>query len=77
MTLFADIGAALYGTGGNVARVKLARVLQIDYRTIERFWSGDMEPQAGVWLELAELLDKRLADLKTQATQRASECAKR
>lgn len=71
MTLFSDIGAALYGAGGIAARVKLSRVLQIDYRTIERFWSGDMEPQPGVWLELAELLDERLEDLKTQATQRA------
>ena len=63
MTLFYDLGQALYGERW---RSELARSLRVDERTVRRWANGDYEPPEGVWGELETLAKERrktLADL--------------
>jgi len=55
--LFARVAAALYPDLWVSNRVvSLASALDVDQRTVERWYSGAMFPPAGVWSDLDSLL---------------------
>jgi hypothetical protein len=56
------ISKALFGGSGESAA--LARVLDVNERSIRRWKSGAEEPPAGVWTELHAIAAQRLADLR-------------
>jgi transcriptional regulator with XRE-family HTH domain len=59
--LIVAVGTALYGSRW---QSELARALGVAIRTVQRWAAGDIEPPAGVYGELAPIVEERAAVLR-------------